>query len=59
MGNQGVESNPGFKFTLPMLKRVAVAFLYGDLFERVVYRTRPYEAISGSVDRLHETWLKS
>ena len=41
-----------------MLKRVAVAFLYGDLFERVVYRTRPYEAISGSVDRLHETWLK-
>lgn len=58
MGNQGVESNPGFKFTLPMLKRVAVAFLYGDLFERVVYRTRPYEAISGSVDRLHETWLK-
>lgn len=58
MGNQGVESNPGFKFTLTMLKRVAVAFLYGDLFERVVYRTRPYEAISGSVDRLHETWLK-
>ena len=32
--------------------------MYGDLFERVVYRTRPYEAISGSVDRLHETWLK-
>ena len=58
MGNQGVESNPGFKFTLPMLKRVAVAFLYGDLFERVVYRTRPYETVPGSVDQLHETWLK-
>lgn len=58
MGNQGVESNPGFKFTLPMLKRVAVAFLYGDLFERVVYRTRPYEAVLGSVDRLHGEWLK-
>jgi predicted nucleotide-binding protein (sugar kinase/HSP70/actin superfamily) len=58
MGNQGVESNPGFKFTLPMLKRVAVAFLYGDLFERVVYRTRPYETVPGSVDQLHEQWLK-
>ncbi len=26
-----------------MIKRLVVAFLYGDLFERVVYRTRPYE----------------
>ncbi|MHC5226704.1 acyl-CoA dehydratase activase-related protein [Enterococcus sp. LJL99] len=58
MGNKGVESNPGFSFTLPMLKRVAIAFLYGDLFERVVYRTRPYEVEAGSVDALHEAWLK-
>lgn len=58
MGNKGVESNPGFKFTLPMLKRVAVAFLYGDLFERVVYRTRPYETETGMIDALHEKWLK-
>lgn len=58
MGNKGVESNPGFKFTLPMLKRVAVAFLYGDLFERVVYRTRPYETQVGMIDALHAKWLK-
>ncbi|EOL46484.1 2-hydroxyacyl-CoA dehydratase [Enterococcus caccae] len=58
MGNKGVESNPGFKFTLPMLKRVAVAFLYGDLFERVVYRTRPYETEVGMIDALHTKWLK-
>ncbi len=58
MGNQGVESNPGFKLTLPLLKRVAIAFLYGDLFERVVYRTRPYEVEKGSVDALHQEWLK-
>lgn len=58
MGNKGVESNPGFKFTLPMLKRVAVAFLYGDLFERVVYRTRPYETEVGMIDALHDKWLK-
>ncbi len=41
-----------------MLKRVAIAFLYGDLFERVVYRTRPYELEEGSIDRLHQEWLK-
>lgn len=58
MGNKGVESNPGFKFTFPMLKRLAIAFLYGDLFERVVYRTRPYELEKGTVDQLHEEWLQ-
>lgn len=58
MGNKGVESNPGFKFTLPMLKRIVVAFLYGDLFERVVYRTRPYELKKGQIDQMHEAWLK-
>ena len=57
MGNKGVEQNPGFKFTLPMLKRIVVAFLYGDLFERVVYRTRPYELEKGQVDALHQEWL--
>lgn len=57
MGNTGVESNPGFKFTLPLLKRLAIAFLYGDLFERVVYRTRPYELKKGQIDSLHQQWL--
>ncbi|WP_071131104.1 2-hydroxyacyl-CoA dehydratase [Enterococcus timonensis] len=59
MGNKGVESNPGFKFTLPMLKRIVVAVLYGDLFERVVYRTRPYEMEKGTIDALHAHWLKA
>lgn len=58
LGNKGVESNPGFKFTLPMLKRIAIAVLYGDLFERVVYRTRPYELTAGSVNALHAAWLE-
>ncbi|MFD1466052.1 acyl-CoA dehydratase activase-related protein [Lapidilactobacillus mulanensis] len=58
LGNQGVEETPGFKFTLPLLKRVAIGFLYGDLFERVVYRTRPYEMEKGQIDAMHEQWLK-
>ena len=58
LGNQGVESNPGFKMSLPLMKKVAVAFLYGDLFEKVVYRTRPYEIEEGAVNALHDQWLK-
>ena len=58
LGNQGVEETPGFTFTLPLLKRVAIAFLYGDLFERVVYRTRPYETEPGMIDKMHDQWLE-
>lgn len=58
LGNQGVEETPGFKLTLPLVKRLALAFLYGDLFEKVVYRTRPYEAQEGQADQLHTTWLE-
>lgn len=58
VGNQGTESNPGFKMTFSMVKRILVAALYGDLFQKVVYRTRPYETVKGSVDVLHEKWLK-
>ncbi|MBV7389114.1 MULTISPECIES: 2-hydroxyacyl-CoA dehydratase [Enterococcus] len=57
LGNKGVESNPGFKFTLPMVKRIVVAVLYGDLFERLVYRTRPYELEKGQIDQMHQDWL--
>lgn len=57
LGNKGVEDTPGFKLTIPLAKRVALAFLYGDLFERVVYRTRPYELKAGQVDEMHAAWL--
>lgn len=57
LGNQGVETTPGFTFTLPLVKRVSIAFLYGDLFERLVYHTRPYEVEKGQVNALYEDWL--
>ena len=58
LGNKGVEETPGFRLTIPLAKRTALAFLYGDLFERVVYRTRPYEIQKGAVDKLHAEWLR-
>ena len=44
---QGLESNSGFTYSLPMIKKVAMAIQYGDIFMNVVYRTRPYEAVPG------------
>lgn len=55
---QGIESNSGFKYDLPMLKKAMQAIVYGDVFMNVVYRTRPYEKVPGSVNALHEKWKK-
>ena len=58
MGNKGVESSPGFKLTIPLVKRIALAAMYGDLFERVVYRTRPYEKNPGEVNEWYKHYLE-
>ncbi|NTW72056.1 MAG: 2-hydroxyacyl-CoA dehydratase [Eubacteriaceae bacterium] len=55
----GLESNPGFKITLPLLHRIIMAMVYGDLFQRVVYKTRAYETVRGSANMLHERWKKA
>ncbi|MGI5172902.1 2-hydroxyacyl-CoA dehydratase [Treponema sp. OMZ 840] len=53
---QGFEQNPGFKITLPLLIRALRSVMIGDLLMRVLYRTRPYEAVRGSADALYEKW---
>lgn len=53
---QGFEPNSGFKINLKILKKAMQAIVYGDVFMNVVYRTRPYEKVPGSVNALHEKW---
>ena len=48
----GLESNPGFKITIPILRRLIYAILYGDLIMRLVNQCRPYEVVKGSADEL-------
>jgi predicted nucleotide-binding protein (sugar kinase/HSP70/actin superfamily) len=48
----GMEKNPGFKLTLRLLRSAIIAVMYGDLFMKLILRTRPYEAAPGSVERL-------
>ena len=50
----GLETNPGFKITIPMLKRLVMSVIYGDVLMRVLYATRPYEMEPGSANRLYE-----
>lgn len=52
----GLESNPGFKPTVSMINSAIKALAFGDLFMRVLYRTRPYELEAGSADNLYEKW---
>lgn len=54
----GMEKNPGFKPSYKMAVRAIQAVVYGDLFMRVLYRTRPYELEPGSANALHEKWKK-
>ncbi|WP_317855380.1 acyl-CoA dehydratase activase-related protein [Chakrabartyella piscis] len=53
----GLEKNPGFKLGPKLIHKAIQAIIYGDVFMRVVYRTRPYEVVEGSANRLHEKWL--
>jgi predicted CoA-substrate-specific enzyme activase len=53
---QGFEQNPGFKITIPLLHRMIMSIMIGDVLMRVLYRTRPYEAKPGSADALYEKW---
>lgn len=54
----GLEKQPGFKLSLGLINRSLMALLYGDLFMRVLYRTRPYERFPGSAELLYEKWNK-
>lgn len=47
-----LESNPGFKIDIKMGKRLIMAAIYGDLFQRLLYATRPYEKVKGSAEAL-------
>ena len=54
---QGLEKNPGFKITYPLIMRALQALVYGDVFMRVLYKVRPYEKVPGSANALHQKWV--
>lgn len=50
----GIEKNPGLDINYKMADRALQALIYGDVFMRVLYKTRPYEAVPGSANALQK-----
>ena len=48
----GLEKNSGFHITLPMIRRVVAAVVYGDELMLLRNQCKPYEIIAGESDRL-------
>ncbi|MGE5370578.1 MAG: acyl-CoA dehydratase activase-related protein [Solirubrobacterales bacterium] len=54
----GLDPHPGFKLTLPLIRRAIMGIVYGDLLMRVLHRVRPYEIEPGASNRLYHEWLE-
>ncbi len=50
----GLEKNPGFKLSLPLLHKALLALCLGDLLQTLVLATRPYELKKGSTNQLYQ-----
>lgn len=54
----GLDRQPGFKLTMPLLNRLIMSVVLGDTLMRTTYRTRPYEKVKGSVNQLYNEWVE-
>ena len=52
----GLESNPGFGLSLPLIRRLAAGMIYGDLIVWLSNQCKPYEAEAGASDKLSALW---
>ncbi len=52
----GLEKNPGFKLTLPFIRKAVYAMMYGDIIVNVANQVRPYEVNQGETDAMIDTW---
>ncbi len=52
----GLESNPGFRITPKMALKLLVAAIYGDIFQRCLYSTRPYEQHKGDAEAIRDRY---
>lgn len=53
---QGMEKNPGFSFTVPVVLKLLGAVVYGDILTNLSNQTRPYEINAGETDSLVAEW---
>ena len=46
----GLEKNPGFKLTIPFIRKAVFAMMYGDIIVQTSNQVRPYEVAPGQTD---------
>lgn len=53
----GLEENPGFQVTLPMIRKLIAALIYGDMLMLLSNQIRPYEDEKGTTDNMVARWI--
>ena len=54
----GLDTQPGFRFTIPQFYNLAKCLLYGDLLMLLKNQCLPYEVNKGEADRLVQFWVE-
>lgn len=54
----GMEKNPGFKLTVPLLERLLRSVIYGDLLQKMLTKNRVYEVHKGETEKLFTSWME-
>ncbi|MBE6737828.1 MAG: 2-hydroxyglutaryl-CoA dehydratase [Ruminococcaceae bacterium] len=54
----GLEKYSGFKITLPMVYKAAMALVYGDMLLLLKNQTAPYEVNKGDTRKVVDKWIK-
>lgn len=54
----GMEKNPGFKLTIPMVEKLLKGVIYGDLLQKMLTKNRVYEVNKGETKKLFDSWLE-
>lgn len=55
----GLEKNSGFSLTLPMIRRLIGALVYGDTLMLLSNQTKPYEVHKGESMALVDSWIEN
>ncbi|MDD4714929.1 MAG: 2-hydroxyacyl-CoA dehydratase [Oscillospiraceae bacterium] len=53
----GLEKNPGFRLSLPLMLQFIFSMMYGDMIVQTASQCRPYEVEEGAADALVEQWI--
>ncbi|MEG0686556.1 MAG: 2-hydroxyacyl-CoA dehydratase, partial [Erysipelotrichales bacterium] len=53
----GLESNPGFKLNMPIIKKMVQSLVLGDVMMQLYNETKPYEVNKNDVDKLSDKWF--